>query len=287
MVSVEHSKRSARARLVISFALLSLAALSFPGRSGRAQNRQGNQSKEIHFEVLSIRPMNSSVKAPTNTAPSPNGFDSRLSLWQAIMVAYGPTNYVNWGSVEILNAPGWIGEFYDIKARVSQTDLKAWQNQSNEHELLRSAMRAALKDRCKLAIHERPSTGEIFALVIGKRGPRLKAAVPQSTPPSGVKLPSGGVMAQSVQNGRQVKTYYGATMQDLADFLCIMAGRTPVRDRTGLTGRYDFTIEQTPPMPDENHVYSYSVDHLGLKVELATEPRPALAIDHIEKPTPN
>jgi hypothetical protein len=46
-----------------------------------------------------------------NTTPSPNGFDSRLSLWQAIMVAYGPGNYVNWGSVEILKAPSWIGDF--------------------------------------------------------------------------------------------------------------------------------------------------------------------------------
>jgi hypothetical protein len=91
-----------------------------------------------------------------NTTPSPNGFDSRLSLWQAIMVAYGPGNYVNWGSVEILKAPSWIDDFYDIKARVSQADLKAWQSQSKEQELLRSAMRAALKDRCKLAIHEQP-----------------------------------------------------------------------------------------------------------------------------------
>jgi uncharacterized protein (TIGR03435 family) len=55
-------------------------------------------------------------------------------------------------------------------------------------------------------------------------------------------------------------------MQDLADFLCIMSGRIPVRDRTGLTGHYDFTIRQTPPVPDENHVYSYSVGHLGLQV---------------------
>jgi uncharacterized protein (TIGR03435 family) len=264
---------------LVRFALLSLSAA--------AQTRQGDQLKDVQFEVFSIRPVNGSVNLPMNTGPSPNGFDSRLSLWQAIMVAYGPANYANWGSVEILKAPSWIGDFYDIKARVPQAGLTAWQNQSKEHELLRSAMRAALKDRCRLAIHEQPSKAEIFELVIGKLGPRLKAAVPDSAPPSGGKLASGGVLVQTVDSGKQVKTYYGATMQDLADFLCIMSGRTPVRDKTGLTGRYDFTIQQTPPLPDENHVYSYPVDHLGLRVKPGTESRPMLVIDHIEKPTPN
>ena len=266
---------------------LSLVRVPLLTLSARAQSRQGNQSKEVQFEVFSIRPMNASINLPMNTAPSPGGFEARLSLWQAINVAYGPVNPVNWGSVEILKAPGWIGEFYDIKARVAQADLRAWQSQSKEHELLCAAMRAALKDRCKLAIHEQPAKAEIFELLIEKRGPRLKEAPPPSPAPAGVKLPSGGVLVQTVENGRQVKAYHGATMQDLADFLCIMSGWTPVRDRTGLTGHYDFTIRQVPPSPDENHVYSYPVGHLGLQVKPATEARPMLVIDHIEKPTPN
>jgi uncharacterized protein (TIGR03435 family) len=286
MALIAQRRRSTLARLFLSFVPLSLVIFPLLSLSATAQSRQGNQLKEVQFEVLSIRPMTGSMTLPMNTGPSPNGFDSRLSLWQLIMVAYGPNNFVNWGSVEILKAPSWIGDFYDIKGRVSQADLKAWQNQGKERELLRSAMRAALKERCKLAIHEQPSKAEIFELVIGKSG-RLKAAVPDSTPPSGLKLPSGGVLVQTVENTRQVKTYYGATMQDLADFLCIMSGRTPVRDRTGLTGHYDFTIQQVPPLPDDNHVYSYPVGHLGLKVKPATENRPMLVIDHIEKPTPN
>ncbi|HEX3878507.1 MAG TPA: TIGR03435 family protein [Bryobacteraceae bacterium] len=283
-ILIAQNRPSPLARLCVA---LTGAGLAIPCLFAAAQSNPGSQSKETQFEVLSIRPMISSVSVPMNTNPSPNGFESRLSLWQAIMVAYGPVNYVNWGSVEILKAPSWIGDFYDIKARVSQADLKAWQTQTNQHELLRSAVRAALKERCKLAIHEQPSKAEIFELVVGKRGPRLKAAVPGSMPHTDVKLPSGGVLVQTVENGKQVKSYYGATAQDLADFLSIMSGRIPVRDRTGLTGRYDFTIQQTPPLPDENHVYSYPVDHLGLQVKAGSESRPMLVIDHIEKPTPN
>ncbi len=235
--------------------------------------------------------MDSSTAPFVTTNPSPNGFDSRLSLWQAIIVAYGPADPGNFGSVEVLKAPGWIGEFYDIKGRVSQADLKAWQNQSSDHELLRSALRAALKERCKLAIHEQPAKGAIFALTVGRHGPQLKATPRSSVSPSGdkmtVKLKSGGVMLQSFDEGRQVKTLYGATMQDLTDFLSIMSTQAPVRDHTGLTGRYDFTIRQVPISPDDNRVFSYPVAHLGLQVKPGTENRPMLVIDHIEKPTPN
>jgi uncharacterized protein (TIGR03435 family) len=193
---------------------------------------------------------------------------------------------VNWGSVEILNTPKWIGDFYDIKGRVSPSDLQAWQHQTKEHELLRSALRAALQERCKLIIKEQPAKGDIFALLVGKRGVRLKPAS-TAAPPAGIKLASGGTMVQIVDKDTQIKKFYGATIQDLADFLCIMSGRTPVRDQTGLAGRYDFTIRQTPPLPDENHVYSYAVDHLGLQVKPASESRPALVIQHIEKPSAN
>ena len=252
---------------------------------------QVSSSREVRFEVLSIHPLNSTAPSRTNFQPSPNGFDSALTLWQAIMVAYGPADYLNWRSVEVLKAPGWIGDFYDVKGRVPQADLAAWQKQGREHERLRSAMRAALKERCKLVIHEQPSRGEVFALVVGKNGPRLKTAAPDSLPASGeklaVKLKNDGIMLQTQDHGNQVKTFYGATMQDLTDFLNIMSGGIPVREHTGLTGRYDFTIQQTPPSPDENQVYSYAVGHLGLQVKQGTESRPVLVIDHIEKPTAN
>lgn len=54
-----------------------------------------------------------------------------------------------------------------------------------------------------------------------------------------------------------------------------------------MNGRYDFTVRQTPPSPDDNHVYSYSVDHLGLRAEPGTENRPMLVLKHTEKPTEN
>jgi uncharacterized protein (TIGR03435 family) len=269
---------------------VSLSGTAFLNLPAAAQNGQTRPltDKDFRFEVVSIRPMTpGSSSFSMNTSPSQNGFDTTLSLWQAIILAYSNVDYRSWGSVQVLNAPNWIGEFYNISARVSQADLKAWQSQGREHELLRAALRAVLKDRCRLAIHEQPSKGQIWELVIGKRGPQLKAAVANTVLPAGAKLESGGVLVQTVDHGTQVKTYYGATMQDLADFLSILARQIPVRDRTGLTGRYDFTFHSVQIPPDEEPVFSYPIDHLGLQIRRGSENRPILAIDHIEKPAAN
>jgi uncharacterized protein (TIGR03435 family) len=242
-------------------------------------------AREVKFEVLSIRPIPG--LSAMNTDPRPNGFASGLSVYQMLMVAYGPVDVALWGSVQILNAPGWVNDFYDVNGRVSQADLKAWQNQSSEHELLRSAMRAALKERFRLAIHEQASKGEIFELVIGKSGSRLKATAPGSVLPNGVKLKSGGVMVGSVVKGKAVWDYHQASMEDLAEYLSLLTRGIPVRDRTGLTGRYDFTLRQADLSPDEDHVYRFPIDQLGLKLKPGTENRPNLVVDHLDKPTAN
>ena len=75
-------------------------------------------------------------------------------------------------------------------------------------------------------------------------------------------------------------------MKDLVDLLGGLA-KIPVRDKTGLTGRYDFTITSGPRDPGENEVYMFPLKHLGLAIKRGTEQRPALVIDHIERPSPN
>lgn len=268
-----------------ALSIWSAAAQSSAGIPLPKDSRGVPIAKEVKFEVLSIRPMPG--PSAMNLNPTPNGFASNLSVFQMIMVAYGPVDFALWGSVQILNAPGWVSDFYGINARVSQADLKAWQSQSSEHELLRSAMRAALKERFHLAIHEQPAVARDFELIVDKRGPRLKTAAPDSTLPVGVKTPSGGVMVGKVLPDRK-STWdcHGMTMQDLAWYLNRVSS-IPVRDKTSLTGRYDFTLREVDLSPGEEHVYRFPIDQLGLKLKLGTENRPDLVVDHIDKPTPN
>jgi uncharacterized protein (TIGR03435 family) len=276
-----------RDHLRSGFAAAFVAVLSLLSLPLAAQNLHANPAKEVKFEVVSLRPMEMQMGVAMNTAPSPNGFDSRLSLWQMIMVAYDSDDYVNWGTVELLNAPKWIGDFYDIRARVSQADLPAWQSQGSSHPLLRSAMRKLLKERCNLAIHEQPSQGQIWEMVVAKSGPRLKVSGPNAVLPFGMKMPGGGVIVQTQANDKAVNVSHGVSMSDLAWYLSIISKPIPVRDKTGLTGRYDFTFREVQIQPDEEHIYKYPLNQLGLQIRRGTENRPKLVLDHIEKPAPN
>jgi uncharacterized protein (TIGR03435 family) len=277
-----------------------LAGAAFWTLSAAAQSSQGTPSiqhsesgpeKDLKFEVLSIR----SSRLPSGGVqgipnPTPNGhFTTTANMWQMVVFAYGPPGPAwMWTSVKMDNEPGWFREYYAIDARVAQADLKAWQGQSGNHELLRFALRAALKERCKLAIHDRPSQERIYELVVAKGGPGLRAAAPGAALPVGVKLESGGVMTGGAgAQGRDDWNFRGATMQDLAFQLSIVSPGTPVRDRTGLAGRYDFSVRRIELQPGDERVYSYPVDHLGLRLRPGKENRPILVIDHVEKPSPN
>jgi len=128
----------------------------------------------------------------------------------------------------------------------------------------------------------------MYELVVAKRGPRLKPAAPDAILPVGPKLPSGGVMTVTGPGVKYGWDFYGATMADLANVLTgfMYQFDGPVRDRKGLTGRYDFHLARADT-PGENMGSTVSVSDLGLELKRGTENRPILVIDHVERPTSN
>jgi len=243
--------------------------------------------KGVRFEVFSIRP---SAPGPwLNYGLTPDGFVMRLSLFEAIEYAYFPGDPGTWGvrGNMIQNLPDWASgtNMYDINARVAEEDVAAWRDQGEEHELLHSALRAALKERCKMVIHEQPTEVPDYQLVIAKKGLRLKASVPGAELPKGSHLPSGGVRVG--ERGPARWHYYGATIVDLVDFLSFLSDGRAIHDMTGLTGHYDFTLQLIDePSPNEM-VFNWPVDQLGLELKPGKEVESTLVVDHIERPTPN
>jgi len=101
-------------------------------------------------------------------------------------------------------------------------------------------------------------------------------------------------------------------MSMFADVLSRQLGR-PVVDKTGLTGKYDFTLKWTPeehegqmfkgagpgadpgaapppPPPAEAagpSIFTAVQEQLGLKLEAEKSPMTVLVIDHVEKPSAN
>jgi len=241
---------------------------------------------KFRFELCSIR------LEPRGQQPSPGltpgGYRATLTLREAVLMAYGPVSTLMWNTVNLLNAPNWFyADRYNIDARVAQADLRAWQSQGGERELLRLALRTELKERFKLVIREQPSKEKMFELVVRKGGPKLKAAARGSTPPAvSVKLANGGFMTP-IGSGTDGWTFYGATMLDLAQYLTMSTVVIPVRDRTGLTGSYDFPVRRIATPDEEEQVYGHVIGPLGLELKPGTEIRSALVVDHVERPTPN
>jgi uncharacterized protein (TIGR03435 family) len=93
----------------------------------------------------------------------------------------------------------------------------------------------------------------------------------------------------------------GGTMEQLARVLLDVTLRT-VRDRTGVTGSFDFRLSWTPdqatpgvtrdagdPPPDPSgpSIFTALQEQLGLKLRSERGPVEILAIDHVGKPSSN
>ncbi len=120
--------------------------------------------------------------------------------------------------------------------------------------------------------------------------PQTKPNHPEAFPPRAAVFWShiSGVKGPKID-------YYGVSMSTFARQLRMIGG--PVVDRTGLTGKYNFSLTWLSLDPDEREGSvsfddPYPLSHwnfaaLGLRIERIQIPTEHIVIDHIEKPSPN
>jgi uncharacterized protein (TIGR03435 family) len=160
-----------------------------------------------------------------------------------------------------------------------------------------------------------------YALTVAKNGPKLKVHDPsaspsEDTPPPGGKLPIGEdgfpILRPSVlskgtitlfRSGRARMQGNDLTISKLAEALTNQLDQA-VTDETGLTGRYDVTLNWTPDLTEpgghapaaapqeagapETNLFGALEQQLGLKMVAKKIPRDTLVIDRAEKtPTEN
>ncbi|MFT4111518.1 TIGR03435 family protein [Silvibacterium sp.] len=251
-------------------------------------------AKDFRFDVVSIRPVKPGVIGEGVTFdPTPTGYSSNLTLWMMVAMAYSPDDH-SWDTFPMLNMPKWmyIPDWYTIRARISDTDIALWRSQGPRHELLRAAMRDLLKTRCNLQVHEVPAEFTDFTLVVGKKG--LKGLKPSDLkaplPSGGASLATGGVRTLEGSGGTTIWHFYGAQIGELVEFLAAASPGRQIHDKTGLTGRYDFsmTLVDNNPTHDRNlAIYSWPVAPLGLELRTGKYEGFKLVIDHIDKPSTN
>jgi uncharacterized protein (TIGR03435 family) len=147
---------------------------------------------------------------------------------------------------------------------------------------------------------------QVYTLVIAKNGSKLHEAKPGDTYPNGIKLATGpggaGVMMmRGGPGGSFTITAQGVPLSSFIPQLSGNSGR-PIRDKTGLTGIYDFTLTYSldqnasasppngqPPPTDATapSIFTAIQEQLGLKLEPGKGPVEVIVIDRAEKPSGN
>jgi bla regulator protein BlaR1 len=271
----------------------------------RAQSPAQDANSTAHvYDVASIKP-NKSGDDMVRMMSEPDGLTATgATLDLLIQNAYGVRDS------QILGAPSWFrSERYDIAAKMDGSTAEELRKLSEDQRKVERdrMLQALLSDRFQLRFHSDTKELPVYALVITKNGPKLRQAKPDDTYPNGFKgpedRPTGGAGMMLMQLGGGQITGQGVPLADLVKQLSQQLKRT-VQDKTGLMGKYDFTlrwtpdesqgppgparIDNTPPPGDSGpSIFTAIQEQLGLKLESQTGPVEILVIDHVEKPSEN
>jgi uncharacterized protein (TIGR03435 family) len=276
----------------VSLLCMTASAQGHPDAKTSKQTIIPATEKQFKFDVASIRPQKPGTVGMYRDNPSKNGYQSGGTSVRALLgIAYTPYATSNSGLLEVQNAPKWISEQpIVVDARVAEKDLAAWQAQGSDLPLFRSALRDLLSERYKLKVHVVESQAPYWDLVVAHNGPKLQEASQTDIIPNGLRLwplYNGG----SVEMTQEKQRYFGATIGELASILSRDSYPQPVQDKTGLTKRYNLTLEYDDLGDSGRDVtlqmVSKSLAKLGLSLKKGKGPALTIVIDHIEPLSPN
>ncbi len=266
-------------------------------------------SGRVKFEVASVKPADRNEDAPAFMRGGPGTSDperityQRTSLVRLLITAYG-LDY------DQVSGPSWIGtELYTVVAKVPASATK---------EQLKLMWQDLLVERFNLKAHIVKKDFPVYELSVAKGGAKLRKSgegpVTQQpgfpVPPAGQKW---GVLVAPPRNTRLTFRDYSMDefVREQLDWpLCtfieaygaVAMGR--VVDKTGLDGKYDFTLEYAgrrnspggafpPPLPDGEtdtapNIFDAVRQQLGLVLKEGKAPIDVLVVDQADKvPTEN
>jgi uncharacterized protein (TIGR03435 family) len=260
--------------LLVTVGVVALAAPVFMGVLDAPQARAESQATRpgpATFETASVRPNTSGDDRVVDwLQPGGRYTATNVTLRMLIRHAYQLQDS------QVLGGPSWIGsDRYDVV-----TDGKG------QFSLM---LQGLLGDRFKLAFHNERRELPIYALVLASGDERLGSQLrPSNCPvdnaaPTGAPGPNQQAPCGSIQTGGAHLTFRGAPMSQIATGLSLYVD-TVVLDRSGLTGRFDVTLDW-PPEPTGG-IFTALQEQLGLKLEATRGPVDVLVIDSASQPTP-
>ncbi|HEY5056164.1 MAG TPA: TIGR03435 family protein [Acidobacteriaceae bacterium] len=239
---------------------------------------QGNFRKPLVWDVISVKPVAADKCGDSGgVLPLPDGVSAAcVPLAFVVEVTYHLLD-----QDRIIGLPKWAeseSQMYSIEARVSSEDASAFAKLSRDDQF--RMLQQVLTDRFRMKAHMESREIAAYELVIAKGGQKLKEPEPNEPGSSSFSAASGNLK------------WANAPLTNLKFLLGRETGK-PVIDKTGLTGKYDFTLEFAPAAraaTDDTgrpSVFTALDEQLGLKLVSAKERVDVLVIDSIEQPAAN
>jgi uncharacterized protein (TIGR03435 family) len=242
------------------------------------------------FDVVTIKPSDPNRQGKGFTIRGRHVMTINTNVNDLITFSYGLH------AKQIVGAPDWFAtEKFDIDG---VPDVEGKPNTKQ----LKLLIQSALTDRFKLTFHHDQKELSVYALSVGKSGPKLTDTIHQPNEPANFGFRKLGALMVT-----------NSSMKDFCDGMQAAVMDKPVVDHTGLTGKYDFTLNWTPddsqfaqmgvprppppptgatttPTDDPNAPPALSTamqEQLGLKFDSVKAPADVFVIDHVEKPSAN
>ncbi len=237
------------------------------------------------FEVASVKPsptaVHSGIRVMMRGGPGrsdPGRIDySNVTLKMVLAQAYGVRG-------DQIQAPDWLNtERFDITAKLNPNATK---------EQFSLMLQNLLESRFTMAIHHAPKEYAVYALVIAKRGHKLKESVQEragGSPPGASGANTQPAPAIRLEAGHLEAR--GVSIHDLLE--ATLAGRMdrPVVDLTGLTGAYDLTLDWQPVDAQRDTAASDNLagivsafqKQLGLTLQGRKMAMDTIVVDHAER----
>jgi len=237
---------------------------------------------QAQFDVASIKPsgpksIRGSDGGPGSSDPGRYLFHS-ATLLDLIVTAYRVDTF------QVVSKSDLTRDLFDLDVKLPPDTTKVQ---------FREMLASLLSERFRLKTHSETREFPAYAMAVDEAGPRIQVAPRLDEFPA---LPPDrpGLIRRSTRKGEHLLVQIRAqqqTMATLAEFLHIVDGRNVV-DRTGLSDRYDFTLEfseeipnlqDSPGPPPALSLFEAIRKQLGLRLIAQKVPFPMVVVDSVDR----
>lgn len=282
-----------------------------PAVAAGASTAAEASAAKLAFDVISIKPSSpDGMRMMMGFRFTPDGIEGmNVTLAMLVRSAYSQAGTMPTDD-SVSGLPDWgKTQTYDVQGKMSGEDAATFKALSKDEQDVRrrQMLQSLLAERFQLKSHREQKQVPDYELVVAKGGPKLQ---PGAVDPNGPKdrdgKPVAGNFMRMTGPGKVQAQNFG--MQQLANFLSQpMAGTGRlVVDKTGLTDKYNFSLEWAPdfslmqhptgpmaaPPPPASDVTGPTIftalqEQLGLKLQPGTGTIDVVVVDHVERPSEN